>query len=839
MNTKGHRSKFMDPLVRFIAGAVFWLGVLVVAIASGWGRGSVIAPIPWFIPMMNSFLILVAASVTFLAFGRYQVLRDPASFWIGIGFSGFAVGTLFNVLTFPGLLPDGQPIIGSLSNTPAWAGTLALTILRISLLLAILLRAPGESALEGQRALWSIFAWIVFITLLNVLFVRYGAYLPVLLREDGSYTSLVNQQGYIQLLLSIVGMVLATRRYLRSGHALMGYVALCQTTLIILPILTIVGERRFDVWWFAYRVIWVVGFLVILFGLLTEYVHLFRREQDKARELLQSEQKFSLLFEKAAFAAALSRPPEGVLVNVNEAWVKVFGYSKPEAVGKTTLELNINPDSEGRARILAQLQESGSARDQELTLRTKSGEWRTLLTNVDVVEIGGQKYILNTTKDITERKRAEESLREALHRIEKLNQQMEQRAQDLENASEEHEVTNEELRVTNEELAGEIAQRRRAEETLRRSEEQTRQHLTRVQALREIDRAIAGSLDLRITLQIILNQVTTQLGVDAADILLFNSQMQTLEFALGEGFRTQALQQTRLHLGDGYAGQAALERRVVSVPDLVDQPNGLTRAPLLAREEFVVYHGAPLIAKGEIKGVLEVFHRSALNLDQDWLSFLETLAGQAAIAIESAELFADLQRSNTELMLAYDTTLEGWSYALDLRDKGTEGHTQRVVEVVLRLAREMHMGESELVHVRRGALLHDIGKMGIPDAILLKPGALTDAEWEIMRRHPTYAFNLLSPIAYLRPALDIPYCHHEKWDGTGYPRGLKGEGIPLAARLFAVVDVWDALRSDRPYRAAWTDDKVREYLQSEAGKHFDPQVVERFFKLISEQGYAS
>ena len=474
-----------------------------------------------------------------------------------------------------------------------------------------------------------------------------------------------------------------------------------------------------------------------------------------------------------------------------------------------------------------------------MTLRTKSGEWRTLLTNVDVVEIGGQKYILNTTKDITERKRAEESLREALHRIEKLNQQMEQRAQDLENASEEHEVTNEELRVTNEELAGEIAQRRRAEETLRRSEEQTRQHLTRVQALREIDRAIAGSLDLRITLQIILNQVTTQLGVDAADILLFNSQMQTLEFALGEGFRTQALQQTRLHLGDGYAGQAALERRVVSVPDLVDQPNGLTRAPLLAREEFVVYHGAPLIAKGEIKGVLEVFHRSALNLDQDWLSFLETLAGQAAIAIESAELFADLQRSNTELMLAYDTTLEGWSYALDLRDKGTEGHTQRVVEVVLRLAREMHMGESELVHVRRGALLHDIGKMGIPDAILLKPGALTDAEWEIMRRHPTYAFNLLSPIAYLRPALDIPYCHHEKWDGTGYPRGLKGEGIPLAARLFAVVDVWDALRSDRPYRAAWTDDKVREYLQSEAGKHFDPQVVERFFKLISEQGYAS
>jgi cyclic di-GMP phosphodiesterase len=185
----------------------------------------------------------------------------------------------------------------------------------------------------------------------------------------------------------------------------------------------------------------------------------------------------------------------------------------------------------------------------------------------------------------------------------------------------------------------------------------------------------------------------------------------------------------------------------------------------------------------------------------------------------------DLQRLNVELTRAYDTTLEGWSRALDLRDKETEGHSQRVTEMTVRLARAMGMGEEELVHVRRGALLHDIGKMGIPDSILLKPALLTEEQTAIMRRHPVYAYELLSPIEYLRPALDIPYCHHEKWDGTGYPRGLAGEAIPLAARIFAVVDVWDALRSDRPYRPGWSEARVREHIRSLTGTHFDPKVV--------------
>src|SRR5581483_1480327 len=179
-------------------------------------------------------------------------------------------------------------------------------------------------------------------------------------------------------------------------------------------------------------------------------------------------------------------------------------------------------------------------------------------------------------------------------------------------------------------------------------------------------------------------------------------------------------------------------------------------------------------------------------------------------------------------------TIEGWSRAMDLRDKETEGHTQRVTEMTLRLARAFGVSDEQLVHIQRGALLHDIGKMGIPDSILLKPEALTDEEWAIMRQHPVYAYELLSPIAYLRPALDIPYCHHEKWDGSGYPRGLKGEQIPLAARLFAIVDVWDALRSDRPYRKAWTLERVCDHLHSLRGTHFQPEVVDAFLEMIMD-----
>jgi HD-GYP domain-containing protein (c-di-GMP phosphodiesterase class II) len=190
------------------------------------------------------------------------------------------------------------------------------------------------------------------------------------------------------------------------------------------------------------------------------------------------------------------------------------------------------------------------------------------------------------------------------------------------------------------------------------------------------------------------------------------------------------------------------------------------------------------------------------------------------------------RRSAIELAAAYDATLDGWARALDLRDRVTEGHSRRVSDLTVRLAQTMGIGDAECVHIRRGALLHDIGKMAIPDSILMKPAALDSEEWTIMRRHPIYARDMLARIEYLQPALDIPYCHHERWDGAGYPRGLRAEQIPLCARIFAVADVWDALRSDRPYRAAWPAGQVRAHIESLTGTHLDPEVVSAFLKLL-------
>jgi HD-GYP domain-containing protein (c-di-GMP phosphodiesterase class II) len=364
---------------------------------------------------------------------------------------------------------------------------------------------------------------------------------------------------------------------------------------------------------------------------------------------------------------------------------------------------------------------------------------------------------------------------------------------------------------------------------------EARRRMEHLQALRTIDLAIASNHDIRQTLEVLLNEITTQLGVDAAVILLTNEKMGQLEYGAGRGFQTLTLRFTRLRIGEGIAGRAAQQHKIVHIPDLQTDPQTLIFAPALAQEGFVSYYAAPLIAQGKVQGVLEIFHRSLLEPDAEWLAFLEALAGQAAIAIDNTSLLQDLHRTNDELSEAYESTIEGWSHALDLRDKETEGHTRRVTELTLELARTFGFSEAELVHIRRGALLHDIGKMGVPDSILLKEGPLTREEWDVMHKHPGFAREMLLPISYLRPALDIPYCHHEKWDGSGYPRGLKGEEIPLTARIFAVVDVWDALTSDRPYRPAWSREKTLAYILEGSGSHFDPQVVDSFLTLLHEK----
>jgi response regulator RpfG family c-di-GMP phosphodiesterase/putative methionine-R-sulfoxide reductase with GAF domain len=364
--------------------------------------------------------------------------------------------------------------------------------------------------------------------------------------------------------------------------------------------------------------------------------------------------------------------------------------------------------------------------------------------------------------------------------------------------------------------------------------DQSQDQILKLTTLRDIDSAIASSTDLRVTLNILMDHTLRHLKIDAVDILLFHAELQSLTYLCSAGFRSASPTRPLMRIGEGVAGQVVMKGRIEHIPNLQESSEA-KRDPLLIREGFVSYVGVPLIVKGQTKGLFELYHRSPLSPNDEWMQFMSTLAGQAAIAIDNSQLFDNLQRSNQEIRQAYDTTLEGWARALELRDRETEGHTRRVTRLTMDLARYMNVKEEELVNIYRGVLLHDIGKMGVPDQILRKTGPLTDPEWTEMRKHPQHAFDLLSPIPYLRPALDIPYCHHEHWDGSGYPRGLKREQIPLSARIFSVVDIWDALLSDRPYRKAWSREKVIAYLKEISGVILDPAIVEAFLKMTDEE----
>lgn len=357
-------------------------------------------------------------------------------------------------------------------------------------------------------------------------------------------------------------------------------------------------------------------------------------------------------------------------------------------------------------------------------------------------------------------------------------------------------------------------------------------------ALYDLARAFANTDSFDETLQLIVRHAVTILRVTFAQLALIEDDtwvvqavypIRNLNYDLrvGQRERLEILAPCRADLENNQVVILRADDPQVQANDCRQLFIGTIRTLCLI----------PLRADNRLIGLLMLGEERNYNrepFDEQKMNLARAIGDQSASAIRRTLLHAQTEQDKRDLATAYDATIEGWSRALDLRDKETEGHTQRVVEMTLRLARHFGFSGEQLDHIRRGALLHDIGKMGIPDAILLKPSALTEQEWEIMRRHPEYALMLLSPIDYLAPALDIPYCHHEKWDGTGYPRGLKGEEIPLTARLFAVVDVWDALTSDRPYRAAWPQEQALTEIQTQAGKHFDPKVVEAFLQLLNE-----
>ena len=491
-------------------------------------------------------------------------------------------------------------------------------------------------------------------------------------------------------------------------------------------------------------------------------------EKQAADRLRASEERFRELFEHLPIGLCRTAP-DGRIIDANAALMEMLGYADRESLlAGNARDWYVDPGD--RAQWLEHMDRSGAGRGHETRMVRRDGTviWARDTARAVQGADGTTLYYDGAIEDITARREAEEGAKRQLNRL---------------------------------------------------------------ASLRTIDLAITASLDLRVTLSVLLDQVTAQLGADAADVLLYDPQTYKLQRSAARGLRPNA--RGDASVAEYLAERAALETRIIAVANVAGDPAARRSAAALRKAGFGAYFAAPLVAKAQVNGVLEVFYRRPLSPDDDWLEFLEALAGQAAIAVDNAALFGDLQRSNMGLLRAYDTTLEGWVRALDLRDKETEGHTRRVTELTVQLARTMGLADAELTHVRRGALLHDIGKIGIPDSILLKPGPLTDEEWTVMRRHPEYANDLLTPIEYLRPATAIPYCHHEQWDGTGYPRRLRGEQIPLAARIFAVIDVWDALRSDRPYRRAWPEERVLQYIRAQRGGHFDPAVVDAALGLLT------
>lgn len=498
----------------------------------------------------------------------------------------------------------------------------------------------------------------------------------------------------------------------------------------------------------------------------------------------------------SAMDAIISVDGEQRVILFNSAAVKMFGYPGDQVIGQPLSMLLPERYRQAHEEHVHQFAETGETnRDMDklgkLYGRRADGSDFPVEASISRAGSGKGQVLTVILRDITERVAAEEAL---LEKEQKLSQA----------------------------LAENVRLYNQAETNL--------QFLT---SLRTIDLAISSTVDLRIILNILLDQVETQLKADATAILLNEPSTQHLEFVAGRGFLTNLLNNAQGEIDRGCADEAAHERRTaqnerLEITDLVSISDNFLRS-----EKIESCFAAPLIVKGHLIGVLVVFRRRPYSPEKVWIGRLEALAGQAAIAIDSAQLFENLQRSNQQLMQAYNATIEGWSHALDLRDHETEGHTQRVTDMTLKLAEFTgKFAEDELLYIRWGALLHDIGKMGVPDEILLKPDKLDPLERDVMRHHPEIAYQLLQPIAFLRRSLDIPRYHHERWDGLGYPFGLSGDTIPLPARLFSVVDVWDALRFGRPYRAGWEEERVATYLADGAGTQFDPDAVNSFLKVL-------
>ncbi|MDW8327628.1 MAG: GAF domain-containing protein [Anaerolineales bacterium] len=495
---------------------------------------------------------------------------------------------------------------------------------------------------------------------------------------------------------------------------------------------------------------------------------------------LESREAYFRVLIENAWDGVMILDSQGIFRYVSPAIERILGYQPADLIGRSAFE-PIHPDDVSRAtQALQDIVTLGLDSTVEARLQHRDGSWRWLEgTGRNLLQDPHVAGVLVNFRDITERKQAEANLR--------------RRAAELETLAA---------------VSSALRQARTVEEMLPVLAEQAA----------SVVGGVAGVIFL--------------LDAHSGDLIARQWHRVGETKARGEAEGNAFGQPLRHRPGEGIAGHTAATGQIYITQDLPHDP----LSHVLPGEE--AYLGdvrclisLPMRTQERSVGVLQIGLRDPHAFTAEEIRLLTSIAEMGGIALQRAGLHEQTERLAADLARAYDATLEGWARALELRDSITEGHTRRVTEMALELAHAMGMNGEELVYLRRGALLHDIGKMGVPDSILLKPGELTHEERSIMCRHPTYAYEMLSPIEFLRPALDIPYCHHEKWDGTGYPRGLKGEEIPLAARIFAVADVWDALTSDRPYRPAWPKEQALAYIREQAGKHFDPQVVEIFLRI--------
>lgn len=353
----------------------------------------------------------------------------------------------------------------------------------------------------------------------------------------------------------------------------------------------------------------------------------------------------------------------------------------------------------------------------------------------------------------------------------------------------------------------------------------------------EINKVISGTTDLEKAVNEVLSNIIDHIDASAASVLIYDPVAHDFKYEACRGFLVDYhLEDTRINFDTAFLQLQDESNQSVMLPHPDDYSNSPEHLKMFLEEHFSDYFAILIASKGNVKGLLEIFLKPSQESTGTWLPFITALVGQLSNAIENAQTFEDLQQKIFELTMAYDITIARFAKAMDRGDNRISRNSQRVSEMMVRLAREMGANEGDVAHIRRGVLLQDISKLSLPEKILKKPGPLNESEWEIMHRHPQVVFDLLEDIKVLRPALEIPYCHHEHWDGSGYPRGLQGDEIPLAARQYAVVNVYNALLTDRPYRPSWDELDALAYISSQAGLKFDPDVVDAFFRMLDRQG---